>query len=102
MRDILLFFTLLFLSYEVDSFFYTNIAEDPEKEINTTEEKEKIIEEVEEEGADPVNTTNNTLDKNTSIISDNNETAVPAEDENLICSCPLCCCVCSCIKSISR
>ena len=80
--------------------FFTPIAEDPEKEINTTEEKEKIIEE-KEEGADPVNTTNDEFDKNTSIENDKNEN-VTAEDENLICSCPLCCCVCSCIKSISR
>ena len=38
----------------------------------------------------------------TEKIEEVNEDSKKDDDENILCSCPMCCCVCSCIKSISR
>ena len=51
------------------------------------------------DGEDPV-TTDNDLNENS--IKTHEETYNDDDDENVICSCPICCCVCSCIKSISK
>ena len=51
-----------------------------------TEEKEDQTEKIEEVNEDPK--------------KDEDENEV--ENENIMCSFPMCCCVCSCIKSISR
>jgi len=70
-------------------------GDDKEKKINETEEQEK-----EKHGEDPVIPTE---DLNKSSIKTNEEIDTNFDDENVICSCPFCCCcVCSCIKSISK
>ena len=51
--------------------------------LQETEEKEDQTEKIEE-------------------VNEDSKKNADEDDENVICSCPMCCCVCSCIKSISR